>query len=180
MLDGNLVADAAVQIPIFFYLKPGVMKPESDDFHQTDAQAVKSCIQDYGVEIGKVTEIAFDSKMAGISIEDEDFNSVTRFDSWLDMGCQLYIKYFDKNHRDLVNFLTGCPPTGDHGPKILRWKEEKPEAYKHIAKFGMPADYVAGKMVISKDENAFMDYTFIHFSGFGDAQKVAGRTNCLN
>lgn len=164
----------------FFYLKPGVVKPESDDFHQTDAQAVKSFIQDCGVEIGKVTEIAFDSKMAGIGTEDEDFNTVTRFDSWLDMGCQPYIEYVDKNHRDLVNFLTGCPPTGDHGPKILRWKEEKPEAYKHIAKFGTPADYVAGKMVSLKDENAFMDYTFIHFSGFGDAQKVAGRTNCLN
>jgi len=118
---------------------------------------------DNGVDPGKVATIAFYSQMAGIGIVDEDSKPATRFDSWLDMGCQPYIEYVDKNHGDLVTRLTGCPPTCDHGPKILRWKEEKPESYKRIVKFGTPADYVAGRMVGLKGKNAFMDYIHSFF-----------------
>jgi len=167
--DGNLVTDAAAETPIY-YPKPGVVEQENDDFYQTAAQTVKRCLQDSGIDPGKVAAIAFDSQMAGIGTVDEDFNPATRFDSWLDMRCQPYIEYVDTNYGDLVTRLTGCPPTCDHGPKILWWKEEQPEAYKRIAKFVTPAGYVAGKMVGLKGEDAFMDYTFIHFSGFSDAQ----------
>jgi xylulokinase len=34
----------------------------------------------------------------------------------------------------------------------------------------MPAGYVAGKMAGLRGDQAFIDYTFIHFSGFSDAQ----------
>ena len=138
------------------------MKPESDDFYQTDVQTVKSCIQDSGLDPGKVAVIAFDSKMAGIGTEDEDYNPVTRFDSWLDMRCRPNIECVDTNHGDLVIRLTGCPPTCNHGPKILWWKEEHLEAYKRITKFVTPSGYVAGKMVGLRGEDAFMNCTFIH------------------
>jgi len=39
-----------------------------------------------------------------------------------------------------------------------------------VAKFVMPSGYVIGKMAGLKAEDAFIDYTFIHFSGFSDAQ----------
>jgi xylulokinase len=77
----------------------------------------------------------------------------------------------DENYGDLITRLTGCPPTCDHGPKILWWKEEKPEVYQRIVKFVTPAGYVAGKMAGLSAEDAFMDYTFIHFSGLSDAQQ---------
>jgi xylulokinase len=86
------------------------------------------------------------------------------------MRCKPYIQYVDEHYGDLITRLTGCPPTCDHGPKILWWKEERPEDYQRIAKFVTPAGYVAGKMAGLKGEDAFMDYTFIHFSGFSDAQ----------
>ncbi|MGW8249751.1 MAG: xylulokinase, partial [Anaerolineales bacterium] len=121
----------------------------------------------------EVAAIAFDSQMAGIGTVDEDFNPATRFDSWLDMRCEPYIEFIDREHGDLVTRLTGYPPTCDHGSKHLWWKEEQPEAYRRIAKFVTPAGYVAGKMVGLKGEQAFMDYTFIHFSGFSNAQRGA-------
>ena len=65
-----------------------------------------------------------------------------------------------------VTRLTGCPPTCDHGPKMLWWQHERPEEYARIAKFVTPAGYVAGRMAGLRGEQAFMDYTFIHFSGF--------------
>jgi xylulokinase len=167
--DGTLIAESAEEVPIY-YPNPGVVEQENDDFYQTAARTTRRCIQDSGIDPRDVVALAFDSQMAGIGTVDEDFNPATRFDSWLDMRCQPYIDVMDREYGDLITRLTGCPPTCDHGPKILWWKEEEPEAYQRIAKFVTPAGYVAGKMAGLKGEDAFMDYTFIHFSGLCDAQ----------
>ncbi len=111
--------------------------------------------------------------MAGVGLIDEDFNPVARFDSWLDMRCQPYIEWMDRDAGELVTRLTGCPPTCDHGPKMLWWKNEQPEEYHRTAKFVMPGTYVAGKMAGLKADQAFIDYTYIHFSGFSDARQTA-------
>ncbi|NLF74326.1 MAG: xylulose kinase, partial [Chloroflexi bacterium] len=167
--DGFLVAECAEEVPIY-YPRPGVVEQENNDFYATAASTVRECVQSSGVDPREVVAVACDSQMAGIGTVDEDFNPATRFDSWLDMRCQPYIEYMDREHGDLITRLTGCPPTCNHGPKILWWKEEEPEAYRRIAKFVTPAGYVAGKMAGLKGEDAFMDYTFIHFSGYSDAQ----------
>ncbi len=85
-------------------------------------------------------------------------------------GCKPYIEDLEKNHSELITRLTGCAPTCDHGPKMLWWKGERPEEYKKIAKFLVPSAYVAGRLAGLKAEDAFMDYTFLHFSGFVDAK----------
>lgn len=167
--DGVLVADSTLEVPIY-YPKPGVVEQENDDFYQTAAKTVRTCITESGIDPGQVAAIACDSQMAGIGTVDENFNPATRFDSWLDMRCEPYIDFMDKNYGDLVTQLTGCPPTCDHGTKILWWKEEQPQDYRKIAKFVTPAGYVAGKMAGLRGEDAFIDYTFIHFSGLSDAQ----------
>jgi xylulokinase len=76
----------------------------------------------------------------------------------------------DKEAGDRITQLTGCPPTCDHGPKMLWWKNEQPDVYRRTAKFVMPGTYVAGKIADLKADQAFMDRTYIHFSGFSDAQ----------
>ena len=166
---GKLVAESTLEVPIY-YPRPGVVEQENDDFYRTAAQTVSDCLSKSGVEPDAVVAIAFDSQMAGIGTVDEEYNPATRFDSWLDMRCEPYIELIDNQYGDLVTRLTGCPPTCDHGSKHLWWKEEQPEAYQRIAKFVTPAGYVGGKMAGLRGEDAFMDYTFIHFSGFSDAQ----------
>jgi xylulokinase len=168
--DGVLVVDATEEVPLY-YPKPGVVEQENNDFYGTAAKTVRQCLQGSGIDPRDVAAIAFDSQMAGIGTVDEDFNPATRFDSWLDMRCQPYIEQIDRNFGDLVTRLTGCPPTCDHGPKMLWWKHEQPEAYRRIARFVTPAGYVAGKMAGLKGEEAFMDYTFIHFTGLSDASR---------
>jgi xylulokinase len=168
--DGQLIASAAQDVPIY-YPRPGVVEQENDDFYNSAAQTVKTCLRQSGVDPRQVAAIAFDSQMAGIGTVDEDFTPATRFDSWLDMRCQPYINYIDEHYGDLVTRLTGCPPTCDHGSKILWWKEEQPDDYRRITRFLTPAAYVAGKMAGLRGEDAFMDTTFLHFSGYVDAQK---------
>ncbi len=168
--DGTLVVQFTEDVPLY-YPKPGVVEQENDDFYRTAARTIKKCIQASGVDPRAVAAIAFDSQMAGVGSVDEDFNPATRFDSWLDMRCQPYIEFMDRDYGDLITQLTGCPPTCDHGPKILWWKDEEPAAYDRVANFVMPAGYVAGKMAGLRGEDAFIDYTFIHFSGLSDAQQ---------
>ncbi len=166
---GDLVAEASLEVPLY-YPQPGVVEQENDDFYTTGARAVRVCIQQSGIDPRQVAAIAFDSQMAGVGSIDEEYRPATRFDSWLDMRCQPYIEQIDRLAGDRVTELTGCPPTCDHGPKMLWWKHESPEEYRRIEKFVMPAGYVAGRMANLKAEQAFVDYTFIHFSGFSDAQ----------
>jgi xylulokinase len=168
--DGQLIAESTVDVPIL-YPKPGVVEQESEDFYRTAAQAVNACMQQSGVDARQVKAISFDSQMAGVGSIDEDYRSAARFDSWLDMRCEPYIRQMNEQHGELVTRLTGCAPTCDHGPKMLWWKNERPQDYARIAKFVMPAAFVAGRMAGLRAEDAFIDTTFIHFSGFSDALK---------
>lgn len=167
--DGTLVAEATADVPIY-YPRPGVVEQENDDFYRTAAETISRCVRESGIDPREIAALAFDSQMAGVGAVDDAFEPATRFDSWLDMRCQPYIEYLDRHHGELITQLTGCAPTCDHGPKILWWKEEQPAAYERIAKFVMPAGYVAGKMAGLSADEAFIDYTFLHFSGLSDAQ----------
>jgi len=169
-ISGKLVSESSVEVPLF-YPTPGVVEQENEDFYASAARTVQQCISSSGVEPKEIAAIAFDSQMAGVGMIDEDFKPVVRFDSWLDMRCQPFIEWMDKEAGDRITQLTGCPPTCDHGPKMLWWKEEEPAIYRRTAKFVMPGTYVAGKIAGLKAEQAFIDTTYIHFSGFSDAQK---------
>jgi len=177
--DGTLVAEASAEVPLY-HPKPGVVEQENDDFYRTAAQTIRQCVRESSIDPKGVAALAFDSQMAGIGSVDENYDPATRFDSWLDMRCQPYIEFLNNNHADLITRLTGCAPTCDHGPKILWWKEEQPDAYAGIAKFVTPSGYVAGKMAGLEGSQAFMDFTFLHFSGFSDAQNGAWSTEICN
>jgi len=124
------------------------------------------------VDPHKVAAIAFDSQMAGMGSIDEAYKPATRFDSWLDMRCEPYIKLMEREAGDRITELTGCAPTCDAGPKMLWWMHERPSEYSRIAKFIMPAAFVAGTMAGLDPDEAFIDYTFIHFSGFSDSKSM--------
>jgi xylulokinase len=170
-VDGRLVAEASQEVPLY-YPKPGVVEQENDDFYTTAAQTVRRCIESSGIDARQVAALAFDSQMAGVGSIDDDYRPAARFDSWLDMRCQPYIEMMDHQAGDRVTQLTGCAPTCDHGPKMLWWKHERPADYARIRKFLMPSAYVAGRMCGLKAEQAYMDYTFIHFTGFSDSQNL--------
>jgi len=169
-LDGTLVAESSTEVPIY-YPEAGVVVQDQEDFYLTASQSISACIQESGVDPQHILAIAFDSQMAGVGGIDEDYQSVSDFDSWLDMRCEPQIKFLEENYGDLITRLTGCPPTCDHGPKILWRKSERPEEYARIAKFIMPGGYVAGKMAGLSAEDAFIDYTYIHFSALSNTSQ---------
>lgn len=165
--EGNLIADAYEE-SILSYPKPGWVDQKMDDFYRSACKSIREVMEKSKVKANQVVAIAFDGQMAGIGGIDENWEPVTRYDSWLDTRCEPYITFMREKAEDLILKYTGTPPSYNHGPKILWWKREAPEIFKKICKFLMPAGYVAGKMAGLKGDKAFIDYTYLNFNGFSD------------
>jgi xylulokinase len=168
--DGVLISEARVEVPLE-HPKPGWAEQSLDDFYHSAAQAVRECLSAAAVPPIAVAGIAFDSQMAGLGAIDDKFRPATRFDSWLDMRCQPYIEELTRKYADRITALTGCPPTCNHGPKMLWWLNERPEEARRIVKFVMPTCYVAGRLAGLSADDAYIDYTFLHFTAAADARK---------
>jgi len=146
----------------------GVVYQDCDDIYTSVLRTIADMIEKSGVSPKKVVGIGIDGQMAGILGIDKEYNAITYYDSWLDTRCEKYIKLMkDKAGKDVIR-ITGCPVTYAHGPKVLWWKHEMSDVYKKIDKFLVPSAYVAGKLAGLKSEDAYIDYTHLHFSGFGD------------
>lgn len=79
-VDGKMVAEASADVPIY-YPEPGVVEQENEDFYRTAAQTVQTCIRESDIDPKEVIAIAFGSQMAGVGAIDENYESVSRFDS---------------------------------------------------------------------------------------------------
>jgi xylulokinase len=167
--DGSVMGEARAEVPIE-HPQPGVALQNSEDFYTSAAKASHECLRSGSIDPSEVAGVAFDSQMAGIGTIDEDFLPATHFDSWLDMRCQSYIHELSLKYGDEITSLTGCPPTCNHGPKILWWMHERPDEFRRIAKFVTPACYVAGRVAGLRADEAFIDYTFLHFTALADAR----------
>lgn len=111
--------------------------------------------------------LAIDGQMAGVCTVDEEWGTLTVYDSWLDTRCASYMDTM-KEHEQLVIAKTGGPVSFAHGPKILWWQRERPDVFERIAKFVQPAGYVTGRLAGLRGEEAYIDYTYLHFSGFSE------------
>ncbi|MBO4432658.1 MAG: hypothetical protein J5852_03905 [Clostridia bacterium] len=129
---------------------------------------VKAITDRIGEKSRDIVAMCLDAQMAGIMAVDKDFGAVTPLDSWLDSRCRNYTAQIKERVGDAAVKSSGGQIIHSHASKILWWKNEYPDTYKKIYKFIEPNGYVAGKLCgISADE-AFMDYTFLHFNVFSD------------
>ncbi len=168
-LSARLVSEGRAEVSLHCP-QAGVVEQEMDDFYRSAAVAIRQCMDSCRVDPSQVAGLAFDSQMAGIGAIDENFQPAVRFDSWLDSRCEPYIEHIRGRFADRVTALTGCPPTCNHGPKMLWWANERPSDYERIIKFVTPGCYVAGRAVKLRAEEAFIDRTFLHFTAVGDAE----------
>ncbi len=169
-LDMNIIAEA-FESSNLISPKPGVVWQEADEIYMSCVRTIREIMQKSGVSPSSIAAIGVDGQMAGIMGVDKDGEASTYYDSWLDMRCG---KYMDEMRgiagRRAVE-ITGGPITYTHGPKILWWKNEHPEAYEKTCKFVLPHGYVVGRMTGLKGDEAYFDYSCIQYSGFGDNRK---------
>jgi xylulokinase len=125
------------------YPRPGWVEQNPEDFYTSSSRTIRECVQKSRVDPADVAAIAFDGQMAGIGAVDAEWGAPTPYDSWLDTRCKPYIAAM-KPLEDRIIRTTGGPPSFNHGPKILWWKNERPETFRQIAKFVVPVTYAAG------------------------------------
>lgn len=170
-MDGTVRAQAFVASQLH-RPKPGVV--EEDPERQVDSvcKAVKRCMREAKLTTadaaGAVKAIGIDGQMAGVIGVGGDGRNVTPYDSWLDTRCAPYIERMKREAGDEVLAKTGCVPSFNHGPKKLWWKHERPAAYRNIAAFVQPGGYAAMRLCGLRGDQAFIDTTYLHFSGFAD------------
>jgi len=165
-LEGRLVAQAYEETTLI-QPRPGWVEQDPDEMYASALRTIRSVLEQAGVRGGQVAALAFVGQMAGITAVDEEWRPLIPYDSWLDTRCALYMRLMQQHQRRILE-LTGGYPSYTHGPKILWWKHERPDVFARIHKFVMPAAYAAGKMGGLRGEDAFMDYTYLHFTGFSD------------
>jgi xylulokinase len=148
--------------------KPGVT--EEDPEEQVDAvcTAIQGLLSESGISPPDIAALAIDGQMAGIIGVGEDGRNVTPYDSWLDTRCASYIRQMQQQAGEKVLMKAGCAPSFNHGPKKLWWMHERPEVYEKIRAFVQPGGYAVMRLCGLSGEEAFIDPTYLHFSGFAD------------
>ncbi len=148
--------------------KPGTIWQEADDIAGSVHRTIRRALEDSGIPASSIAAVGVDGQMAGIMGVKKDGSAATYYDSWLDTRCGKYMKLMRERAGGRVTEITGGPVTYTHGPKILWWKHEQPEAYREIYKFVLPHAYVVMQMCGLSGDEAYFDYTCLQYSGFGD------------
>ena len=147
---------------------PGAVEEDPEYQFKTVCQCLRACISEARIDPARVAAIGIDGQMAGILGVGEDGRHVTPYDSWLDTRCAPYIAMMKEQAGDEIIRKTGGPASFNHGPKILSWMHEKPKIFRQIAAFVQPGGYAAMRLCGLDAAQAFVDRTYLHFSGFAD------------
>ncbi len=116
----------------------------------------------------RVAAVAIDGQMAGVIGVDAGGRAVTPYDSWLDTRCAPQIERMAGLAGERIVARTGCAPSYNHGPKVLWWRDNHPELFARIVAFVQPGAYAAMRLCGLSGEHAYIDHTYLHFSGFAD------------
>jgi xylulokinase len=151
-------------------IRPQAGAVEEDPENQVESvcDTVKTCIRESAIDPKSVAAVALCGQMAGIIGINQDGRHVTPYDSWLDTRCAPYIETMKSEAGQEILAKTGCFPSFNHGPKILWWKSEHNDIYRQIKAFVQPAAYAVMRLCGLNGNDAFIDKSYLHFSGFAD------------
>jgi xylulokinase len=176
--EGCVLAEAYKEVALR-YPRPGWVEQDLEEIYASALEVIQACLAQSQVDPSRVQAIAFDGQMSGLGAVDSEGRPAIPFDSWLDTRCTPYIGLL-KNHEEEIIRHSGGPPSYSHGAKILWWMQEAPETFRKISKFLVPAGYVALRMAGLRGEDAFIDWTYIHFSVFSDLPKKSWNLDLIH
>jgi xylulokinase len=154
----------------------GGFEQEPEAFVTATASALAGCVERAGCDPDEIAAVAIAGQMAGVLGIGPDGVAVTPYDSWLDARCSSEVAEIDEQLGDDVVARTGCPPMVAHAPKLLWWKRHRPTEFERVERWVMPGAYVAGRLCGLPATDAFVDWTYLHFSGLSEAGEAAWST----
>jgi xylulokinase len=167
-IEGAVVAEEQKMMEII-YPRSGAAEQNAQDFYTVTCELIRGCLKSSDIERKDILGIGIDSQMGGIMGVDGQFNPVTYYDTPLDSRSADENRHMHENHGDLILEKNGSLST--YGNKILYWK--KKSEWKDIRKFIQPSAFVAGRLAGLKGEEAYMDETFLCFSGLSDLKNAS-------
>lgn len=151
--------------------KPGVVEEDPGRQYASVCRTIRQCVANGRIRPGAVAAIGIDGQMAGVIGVGGDGKHVTPYDSWLDTRCGPMIERMIAEAGTEILRKTGGPPSFNHGPKKLWWQRERPGDYRKVAAFVQPGAYAAMRLCGLSGGEAFIDHTYLHFSGFADTAR---------
>jgi xylulokinase len=155
----------------------GTIEEDPEEQFQAVCKTIKECIEKSGIRSSNIASLAIAGQMAGIIGIGKEGKNVTPYDSWLDNRCDDYIKKMQLEVGYEVLENTGNFPSTNHGPKILWWKNERPNIFKRIHSIVQPGAYCAMRLCGLGSSKAFIDYTYLHFTGFAKIHDCSWNRN---
>jgi xylulokinase len=165
--NGESISEAKEEMKIN-YPAPGQAEQDANDFYNISCRLINKIISESRISKNQIAALSIDSQMGGIMTIDKNFNPATYYDTPLDSRSASENEYMHKNFGDLIIEKNGSIST--YGNKIIYWKNKN--EWKDIFKFIQPSAFVAGKLTGLKADDAYIDETFICFSGLSDLEKM--------
>ncbi|HJX39897.1 MAG TPA: FGGY family carbohydrate kinase, partial [Anaerolineales bacterium] len=160
---GAVLAEAQEAMRIR-YPRSGEAEQDAEDFYTASCALIRQCLRTARLDPARVAAVGIDSQMGGIMSVDSRFRPVTYYDTPLDSRSAAENVEMHERFGERILALNGSFST--YGNKILYWK--KRDAWKDIARFLQPSAFVAGKLAGHGGQDAYMDQTFLCFSGLAD------------
>jgi len=168
--DGTTLAEAGAETTLR-WAGPGVVDQDPDEFYSTATASIRACLEQAAADPARVAALGVTGQMAGILGVDAGWEASMPYDSWLDLRCSGDVEALDESLGDELVRIAGCPPMVNHAPK-LRWRRrERPREFEATASFVVPSGYVAGRFAGLGGDEAFMDWTYLHFTGLADGER---------
>ncbi len=152
--------------------REGVVEEYPEDQVSAVCATIRQCVKQSRVAKEKIVALAIDGQMAGIIGIGRDGRALTPYDSWLDTRCGPYITIMQNRAGGEIIRKTGGPAGFNHGPKILWWKNERSAVYRRVRSFVQPGGYAVLQLCGQDARSAFIDTTYLHFSGFADNRRA--------
>ena len=170
--DGTTLAEAGAATTLR-WRGAGVVDQDPEEFYATAASSIRDCLERAGADPGGVEAVGITGQMAGVLGVGTDGLASMPYDSWLDLRCSPDVEALAAELGDELVRIAGCPPMVNHAPK-LRWRRrECPDQFEATAKFVVPSGYVAARLAGLSGEDAFIDWTYLHFTGLADTGAAA-------
>ena len=167
-LAGTSLAVASEPLELHWHSADRV-EQDPNDFVGAATRTIAACMKQARVDPRTVVGVGIAGQMAGILGIGRDGRAITPYDSWLDSRCRADLADIDAQCGDEIIARTGCPPMVAHAPKLRWWKRTQPGVFAAVEKFVVPSTYVAGRLCGLRSDEAYIDWTHLHFSGLVDA-----------
>jgi xylulokinase len=169
--EGSRLALASHPAPVE-QPRPGTFIQNADLLYDLARDALREAVAASGVRPGSVAAIGISGAMGGALGVDADWQPVTEWSIVSDTRFMPHaLAMQDGAHREILERSgTNLPVMG---AKSLWWKKEHPDQYARIARFVVIGGYIAARLGGIPIEDAFIDRTYLNFTGIADLARDA-------